>query len=308
MDKFTLNKHGWATMSLARTIMALDPGDRLPTIIELTEKLSVSRGIVQNAIAFLVDEGCITLRRGGKLGTVLTDINYTALFSCTSWDPIVGAMPVPFNDCFRSLASALFSESRGLPAESTVIYVSGALNRCSLLKKNFLDYIVTSVAAADFLVNADPELELLFKLPDCRYEEPYCLLFIDGRDTEIRDGMRVGVDPETIDQMELTKALCAGKDVELVPMPFETTVEMLHDRSIDCSVIRREKWLERNLGLIPRPIPETAYPAEDTTIPAVLINRNNYGIREFLTKRLSPERISAFQQRALDIHSGYVFR
>lgn len=308
MDKITPNKHGWATMSLARTIMALDPGDRLPTIIELTERLCVSRGIVQNAIAFLADEGCIALRHGGKLGTVLTDIDYAALFPFTSWDPIVGAMPVPFNDCFRSLASALFSESRSLPAESTVIYVSGARNRQALLKKNFLDYIVTSVAAADYLVNSDTELELLFKLPDCRYEEPYCLLFIDDRDTEIRDGMRVGVDPETVDQMELTKALCAGKDVELIPMPFETTVEMLHEHSIDCSVIRREKWLERNLGLTPRPIPETAYPAQDTTVPAVLINRNNYGIREFLTRRLSPERISAYQRRAMEIHSGYIFK
>ena len=53
MDKKLLNKHGEVTTKLARRVMALDPGDRLPTIVELTEDFGVSRGVVQNAIAFL---------------------------------------------------------------------------------------------------------------------------------------------------------------------------------------------------------------------------------------------------------------
>ncbi len=307
MNKKIFNKHGAVTTDLARSIMVLDVGDRLPTIIELTERFSVSRGIVQNAISFLEENGCMALCRSGKLGTILESINFAKLYEFTGWDPIVGAMPVPFNDCFRSLASALFTESRRLPVESSVIYVSGAQNRQSMLKKDFLDYIVTSVAAARHIVAESDDIELLFELPDCLYEVPYCLLFIDNRDTEIRDGMRVGVDSEGIDQMELTKALCKGKNVEIVNMPFESTVEMLHNRSIDCSVIRREKWLEDNLKLVPRPIPKTDYPAEDTTIPAILVNRNNYGIKELLGKHFSPQSIAEEQRSALDIHSHYIF-
>ncbi len=307
MNRNILNKHGSVTTDLARSIMALDVGERLPTIIELTERFCVSRGIVQNAISFLEEEGCIGLSRSGKLGTVLDMVDRQKLYGFTGWDPIVGAMPVPFNDCFRSLASALFAESRRLPVYSSVIYVSGALNRQSMLKKDFLDYIVTSVATARHITAADEDLELLFELPDCRYEEPYCLLFINPLDTEIRDGMRVGVDPETIDQMELTKALCRGKNVEFVKMPFENTVELLHNHSIDCSVIRREKWLEDNLNLVPRPIPPTDYPSESTTIPAILVNKKNYGIKELLGKYLSPADIAAAQRYSSDIHSRYSF-
>lgn len=307
MSMSILNKHGYVTTDIARTLMSMEVGDRLPTIIELTEAFSVSRGIVQNAISLLEESGCIKLNRSGKLGTVLAAVNYVELYKYTDWDPIVGAMPVPFNASFRSLASALFVESRNMPVSSTIVYVSGALNRQALLKKDFLDYIVTSVAASKRLLAEDNSLELLFELPECQYESPYCLLFINPAETEIRDGMKLGVDYDTIDQLELTKALCRGKSVELVNMPFERTIEMLHDHSIDCSVIRREKWLMDNLSFSPRELPKTDYPAEETTVPAVIINKNSFGMKAFLQKHLSPPRIAKAQRQALEIHGSYKY-
>ncbi|MEF9972051.1 MAG: helix-turn-helix domain-containing protein, partial [Oscillospiraceae bacterium] len=83
MNKKILNKHGSVTSNLARDIMALDIGDRLPTIIDYTEKLSVSRGIVQNSISLLETEGCISLNRSGKLGTLLTGIDCQKLYRHT---------------------------------------------------------------------------------------------------------------------------------------------------------------------------------------------------------------------------------
>ena len=307
MDRKLLNKHGAVVTNLARRVMALDPGDRLPTIVELTEDFAVSRGVVQNAIAFLEDAGCFALTRCGKLGTVLEHVDREALYGFTGWNPIVGAMPVPFNESFRTLAAALHSECAKMPVEAPVIYASGARVRQSMLKKDFLDYTVTSLAAARQIAAEDEALEILFELPDCRYEEPYGLLFLDLKETEIRDGMRVGVDPDTVDQTALTKALCRGKNVELVSMPFEGTIETLHDKRIDCTVIRREKWLEENLRLSLRPVPETDYPAADTTVPAILINRENYGIRAFLEKYLSPAGIAEAQKRARSIQSRYSF-
>lgn len=307
MNKKLLNKHGTVTENLARQVMALNRGDRLPTIVELTEQFGVSRGIVQNAIAFLEEAGCFALSRCGKLGTVLEGVDYVKLYAYTGWNPIVGAMPVPFNESFRSLAAALHAECQRMPVESSVIYASGAKVRQSMLKKDFLDYTVTSLAAARHIVAGDGDLEILFELPDCWYEEPYGLLFLNSAETEIRDGMRVGIDPDTIDQTELTKALCRGKAIELVPMPFEGTIETLHDRSIDCTVIRREKWLEENLRLSLRPIPPTDYPAGDTTVPAILINKNNYGIRPFLEKYLSSAGIADAQRHARTIQSRYSF-
>ena len=307
MDRKLLNKHGAVVSGLARRVLALDPGDRLPTIVELTEDFDVSRGVVQNAIACLEEDGCFALTRCGKLGTVLERMDCEKLYARTGWNPIVGAMPVPFNESFRTLAAALHSECAKMPVEAPVIYASGARIRRSMLKTGFLAYTVTSLAAARQIAREDEALEILFALPDCRYEEPYGLLFLDPNETEIRDGMRVGVDPDTIDQTELTKSLCRGKTVELVAMPFEGTIETLHDKRIDCTVIRREKWLEENLGVTLRPVPETDYPAADTTLPAVLINRENYGIRAFLEKYLSPAGIAEAQNRARSIQSRYSF-
>ena len=307
MDTKLLSKHGEVTTKLARRVMALDPGERLPTIVEFTREFDVSRGVVQNAIAYLEDAGCFSLTRCGKLGTVLERVDCEKLYGFTGWNPIVGAMPVPFNESFRTLAAALHTECARIPVETSVIYASGARVRRSMLKKDFLDYTVTSLAAARQIAAEDETLEILFELPDCRYEEPYGLLFLDPSATEIRDGMRVGIDPDTIDQTALTQAICRGRAVELVPMPFEGTIETLHDKRIDCTVIRREKWLVENLGASLRPIPETDYPAADTTIPAVLVNRENYGIRPFLEKYLTPGGIAEAQKRARELQSRYSF-
>ncbi|MEG0778676.1 MAG: YhfZ family protein [Oscillospiraceae bacterium] len=307
MNKKILNKHGSVTCNLSRDIMALDIGDRLPTIIEYTEKFSVSRGIVQNSISLLETEGCISLNRSGKLGTLLTGIDHQKLYRHTLWDPLVGAMPIPHNDIFRSLASAIYEDSRALPLPSSLAYVSGAQNRWSMLSKEFFDYIVTSVATARQILAEDEGVELLFKLPGCQYEDPYCLIFMDNKANEIRDGMRVGVDPDAIDQMQITKALCAGKSIEFVNMPIESTIEILHNRSVDFIIIRNEKWLKTNTDLITYPIPATDYPVDDTTVPAILVNRKNYGIKNLLTKFLSPDIIAAAQVHALSIHSNYKF-
>ncbi|MEG0875823.1 MAG: YhfZ family protein [Oscillospiraceae bacterium] len=307
MNKKILNKHGSVTSNLARDIMALDIGDRLPTIIDYTEKLSVSRGIVQNSISLLETEGCISLNRSGKLGTLLTGIDCQKLYRHTLWDPLVGAMPIPHNDIFRSLATALYEDSRGLPLPSSLAYVSGAQNRWALLSKEFFDFIVTSRATARHILAEDEDVELLFDLPDCQYEDPYCLIFMDSRNTEILDGMRVGVDPEAIDQMQITKALCRGKAVEFVNMPLESTVEILHNRSVDFIIIRNEKWLKTNTDLIARPLPKTDYPVDDTTVPAILVSKKNYGIKPLLSKFLSPGSIAAAQVHALSIHSNYKF-
>lgn len=307
MNKKIFNKHGSVTTNLARDIMSLDIGMRLPTIIECTEKFSVSRGIVQNSISLLEDEGCISLNRSGKLGTVLAKIDYMKLCKHTGWDPLVGAMPIPFNDLFRSLATAFYYDSQKLPIDSSVAYVSGAKNRWSMLSKGFFDYIVTSVATAGYITNADANIELLYTLPDCRYEEPYCLIFMDNKDTEIRDGMKAGVDPEAIDQMQITKALCHGKNIEFVKMPIESTVEILHNRAVDFMIIRNEKWFKNNTNLIPLPVATADYPIEETTIPAILINKNNYGIKNLLSKFFSPADLASAQQHALSVQSNYRF-
>ncbi len=307
MDKKIFNKHGSVTTNLARDIMSLAAGDRLPTIIDYTEVFSVSRGVVQNSISLLEDEGCISLNRSGKLGTLLTKIDYEKLSLHTHWDPLVGAMPIPFNDIFRSLATALYADSQKLPLYSSVAYVSGASNRWSMLSKGFFDYIITSVATAEYILSADDNVELLFTLPTCRYAEPYCLIFLDNKATEICDGMKVGVDPETIDQLQLSKAMCKGKNVEFVKMPLEGAIEILHTRAVDCMVIRNEKWFKNNTNLIPLPVTTSDYPIEDTVLPAILINKNNYGIKNLLNKFLSPESLARAQQHALSVQANYRF-
>ena len=59
-------KSGLMRMNIARDFYLMDPGGRIPTILEYTEQFSVSRGIVQNAIRQLEEDGCIAIEKRGS--------------------------------------------------------------------------------------------------------------------------------------------------------------------------------------------------------------------------------------------------
>ena len=67
-----IQKVGIITQKVAAELIALDEGDRVPTVVELSERYGVSRGTVQTAFSLLREEGAITLQPRGHMGTFLT--------------------------------------------------------------------------------------------------------------------------------------------------------------------------------------------------------------------------------------------
>ena len=129
-----LSKQGMITTYLARDIISLNIGDKIPTIAEYVDKFDVSRGVVQHAINFLVENKAISLYKGGKNGSSLIDCNREILQKYTGWDSLSGTMPVPFSTQFISLATALYSELSKMPVPFSFAYIAGAENRYKQLK------------------------------------------------------------------------------------------------------------------------------------------------------------------------------
>ena len=66
-SKSMYKKSALTLMHMARDLFMTEIGERVPTINEYTEKFKVSRGIVQQALEILNEDGCITMEKRGVL-------------------------------------------------------------------------------------------------------------------------------------------------------------------------------------------------------------------------------------------------
>ena len=288
---------------MARDLFLTDIGEKIPTINEYTETFDVSRGIVQNALEVLTEDGSITMEKRGVLGTYLTSKDEEKLFGHTGWGTITGSMPIPMTPHFTSLATAVCEVLGKAPIEFSFAYMSGSVKRVDALKKGVYDFMILSKSAAMIHMAESDELEICAELTGSQYCQEYMLYFMNPEKQEIEDGMRVGVDPVCMDQKILTEKLCEGKNVEIVEFPFIGFEDIVRSGRIDCTVFRGVGWNtdaeKLGLGAVPLSTFE-GFSAEETNTPVVLVRKVDYGTGRLLQKYFNGQEISRIQQEVLD--------
>ena len=294
-----LSKQGMTITNLARDILSLNPGDKIPTIAEYVEKFKISRGVVQQAINFLSTKQAIELYKGGKNGTTLVKSNKEILQRYTGWDSLSGTMPVPFSTQFISLATALYNELSKLPIPFSFAYISGAESRYQQLKKGAFDFIVVSELSANLLLEKDDEIETILKLDECEYSSKIYIYFTNG-ETTIRNGLRVGIDDTCIDQMFLTKKIFGNYDVEYVKLPYITLATMTDTSLVDCFICRYEKNIPILKDTAKIPVREEIFEGNNPEIPVILGNKNNYGLKNLIQKYFNVESCKNTQQQVIN--------
>ena len=63
-----MNKKEQAMLSIAREIVFSEAGERIPSIIEYSQKYNISVGLIQKALMSLQEEGALEIERRGVLG------------------------------------------------------------------------------------------------------------------------------------------------------------------------------------------------------------------------------------------------
>ncbi len=79
------------------------------------------------------------------------------------------------------------------------------------------NFTVCSRLTANNAMEEFPELNIALELGERSFVGDCCIMFANPEETEIRDGMRIGVDGVTYDHVVYNEALCRGKKVEYVP-------------------------------------------------------------------------------------------
>lgn len=302
MNRYLYSKGGLVLSNIARDCLALEVGDKLPTIQSYTVYFSASRGVVQEALSRLKDAGAIAIETGGVKGSTLTSINYDKLVPFTGWHALGVSMPFPLSKDMLSLSTAMQLAMDNLPIPSAFSYTSGSLQRLQLLEDLAFDLIVLSEEDAKVYFRTHKWLHPPIILKKASYSKPYVLIS-KYPTLEFPPGARVLLDAVDSDQARITREVFEGSPVRIISKPYQEFYRILAEDIADVVVTREEEW---TYSLSPRVYFKHQLTEllpcyqEPRSTPAILTSSQNYGIRPLLEKYLTIEDIAAFQQQLND--------
>ena len=102
-----MNKKEQAMLSIAREIVFSEAGERIPSIIEYSQKYNISVGLIQKALMSLQEEGALEIERRGVLGSYIKKINNEILMEKSVFGSLVGVMPLPYSKRYEGLATGI---------------------------------------------------------------------------------------------------------------------------------------------------------------------------------------------------------
>ena len=236
-----LKKNGIATLMMAKQFLTYSVGDRVPTVTEFSEDLKISRGTVQNSLKLLTDNKAIKCESKGHLGTYLLSKNLKILLEFANITSITGAMPLPYSKKYEGLATGLVTaleNQYGIPA--SMAYMRGSRNRIAMLLSNRCDFAIISKFAMDDYLKTRKDIVLVKDFGLNSYLSEHVIIFHDNSKTAITNGMKVAIDPESIDQLKLTEIVCKGKKVDYVRVDYSKVLERIQDGDVDAAVWNKD--------------------------------------------------------------------
>ncbi len=230
------SKNGLAAKFIAKELIQVLEGERIPRISDFTEKLSLGRGTVQGALKVLEDLHAISLDSKGHLGTFLKKRDLNLLYEIAGIGPIVGVMPLPYSRKYEGLATGIVEAIEEIQKKSGLAFMRGARNRLEALKSRRYDFAIMSVLAAEEAIAKSDSLEILRAFGPETYVTSHKVFFSEKNHKRIAAGMRVGIDYSSADQANITLMECEGLDVEYIEVNYMHLYSMLKNGSIDAAV------------------------------------------------------------------------
>ena len=292
-----LAKSGIALKKIAGDFAFLEPGEKVPTVIYLENKYDFSHGTVQNAINTLKELKAIEIENKGKKGAFLKKKNEALLLKIMGIEHIVGCMPLPYSTRYEGLATGLTTSIENVYGiKNSLAYVRGANNRVEMLLANRYDYAIVSLFAAKKYVKQHKELEIIKTFGPQSYTGEHVIIFHDKDAKIIKKGMRVGVDTSSVDQMELTKTVCKGINVQLVNLSYSNVLKNVILGGVDCAVWNKDEIFDKHSNINFQSIDTD----KEDTVAVVLINKNNENVKAILEKVINESEIQRIQKQVID--------
>lgn len=237
LKKILYSKNGLSTIALAKIFLTIDEGEKIPTVTELNASVGQARGTIQNAIKALQNNHAIQLEARGHLGTFLIHKDVNKLLALADITSIVGVMPLPYSKRYEGFASGIIvalENKYNIPI--SLAYMRGARNRVAMLLSDRYDFAIISKFAAEEMKKNGIDLEIVKSFGPNSYVSNHIVAFHDHNVSEIQNGMKVGIDKDSSDQMKLTEMVCEGKEVEFVNVEYTQILKKIYNGELDAAV------------------------------------------------------------------------
>ena len=240
-----LSKNGKATLMLSKEFLKYAIGDRIPTITEFSKEIKLARGTIQNAMKYLINSDAITIESRGHLGSYIVKKNNKLLMQYAGINNLVGTMPLPYSKRYEGLANGLIvsGDKKGFPIN--LAYVRGASNRIEMVINGRYDFALVSRFAANNYIKANNGISIALSFGPFSFTSKHVIMFHDKKEKEIKDGMKIAVDKDSLDQNLLTKKLTKNKKVTYVYIEYSRIVDRILSGDVDAAIMNIDEVLEK---------------------------------------------------------------
>ena len=246
MNKSFYQKTGVAIETIANELYQLKTGDRMPNISDFQTRLSLSRGTVQNALKFLKEQKAIETESKGHLGSFLKMIDHQVLQQYISSSQLSATMPLPYSRSYEGLATGLYMAFREKNIKLNLAYIRGSQERIRAVEEGVFDFAVVSRFAAQHEINQGQAIKMVMCFGESSYLTRHVLLFRQGIEKMMKNGLRVGMDADSLDHVLLTNEMIEGFDVEMVELPSNQLIYALREAQIDAGVWNYDEIMDKN--------------------------------------------------------------
>lgn len=248
------NKQGEVAIQIASILLELEIGSRIPNISELSAKLNVGAGTVQTALKMLETEQAIKVQSRGHQGTTLESLDRILLWKLTGQPWVFGSMPLPYTSRLEGFATAIYKQFERVELPFNIQYMRGGKSRLQKLSAGAFHFAICSKNAAILAQKDYDNLEILFEFDAHSYMDQPAIVFSNDEVTEIKDGMKIGIDSFSYDHVYLNEYVCKDKQVTFVPVKYSELSEKLKQGEIDASLWNldeiKAKFSAKNIHLI----------------------------------------------------------
>lgn len=229
---------------IARLLVTLPAGSRIPSIAELQLTVGAGSSTVQRALARLEELGAVVLRAKPKLGSFVEERDLAILWRQSGNPSVAPALALPNSREYQGLAAGLRAEFQRIGVPVSPLYAQGSQHRVEALLAQRIDFTVLSAGAAEEACEHHPELVVALRLAANTYYAPDSVVVIsrDDREDPADPGTRVGIDEGSWDHRALSHAEFPG--AALVQESYLYLPQAVLGGAIDLAV-----WHRTALGL-----------------------------------------------------------
>ncbi|MEG0542585.1 MAG: YhfZ family protein, partial [Angelakisella sp.] len=171
-------------------------------------------------------------------------------------------------------------------------YMRGANNRVGMLLDGRYDFAVMSKLAARHHIEQGAPIQIAVELGLGSFLSSHIIVFHDKDATAITDGMKVGIDYDSIDHCQLTRQHCAGHYVTFVRLMYSQLVDKIVSGEIDAAIWNKDEISDKHPNINWTIIDQ---PSNDDTVAVLVADKNKPELCSLIHNIICPEEVLRIQ-------------